>query len=345
MVERKLSRDEIETIGDNIDRLISIDVGRRNLINNLYPSVRAQLGRPLCLVAAERLRERVDHGAYVLISTGMLIYPYETLAETDGPLGAAALARALQMGLGAKPVILTDNAAIDMLTATCRGANLNVTDLQTVSKTERTLSVMGFPVEDQEAKKEARRIIEDLSPKALIAIERRGRNKKGVYHGSPKGRNMNHIEAKMVDLFDEAKAKGILTIGIGDGGNELGWGHIEDDIRAKMPHYAQCICGCGGGIADSTEVDVTVAASVSNWGAYGVAACLSVLLNNPEILHDEKIEARMLRECIDAGGIDGASHLPEPKVDGMSEKTLMGVVNLLHEITGPGFYRSDVSSK
>lgn len=345
MVDRKLSQHEIETIGDNVDRLISLDVGRRNLINNLYPSVRARLGRPLCLTAAARLRERVQHGAFVLISTGMLIYPFETLAETDGPLGAAVLARALQIGLGAKPVILTDEAAIHMIKATCRGANLNVTDLKTVRKTERTITVMGFPVEDQEAQREAKRIIEDLSPKALIAIERRGRNKKGIYHAPPKGRNMNYIEAKMVDLFDEARLKGILTIGIGDGGNELGWGYITDAIVEKMPSYGQCICGCGGGFADSTLVDVTVAASVSNWGAYGIAACLSVLLNNPEILHDERIESRMLRECTDAGGIDGASHLPEPKVDGLSEKTQIAIVNLLHEMTGPGFSYPDVSFK
>jgi D-glutamate cyclase len=338
-MERKLSQHEIETIGDNVDRLISLDVGRGNLINNLYPSVRTRLGRPLCLTAAERLRDRVQPGAFVLISTGMLIHPFETLAETDGPLGAAALARALQSGLGAKPVILTDEAAIPMIKATCRGASLNVTDLKAVSKTERTVAVMGFPVEDQEAKTEAKKLIEDLSPKALIAIERRGRNRKGVYHAPPKGRNMNSIEAKMVDLFDEASLKGILTIGIGDGGNELGWGQFTDSIVEKMPSYGQCICGCGGGIADSTLVDVTVAASVSNWGAYGIAACLSVLLNNPEILHDERIESRMLRECIDAGGIDGASHLPEPRVDGLSEKIQIAIVNLLHEITGPGFFQ------
>jgi D-glutamate cyclase len=341
IAERKFSSEDIESIGENIDVLVSLDIGGRKFIKLLYPPVRERYGRPLCLLAAEKLRDRVGHGDFVLISSGMLIYPYETLAETDGPLGAASLARALQVGLGAKPVILTDQAAVEMTRATCRGASLNVTDIGTVKKTERTVSVIGFPVDEKEAKREADRLWQELSPKAIIAIERRGRNEKGVYHALPKGRNMNRTEAKMVTLYDKAKETGVLTIGIGDGGNEIGWGIIGDVIKEKMDFGDRCSCGCGGGVGDSTVVDVMVAASVSNWGAYGVAACLSVLMNNPEILQDAKIESRMLRECIDAGGIDGVSYYPEPKVDGLPEEAQVAIVTLLHEITKSGFVYPD----
>jgi hypothetical protein len=340
-VEKKFSSEQIENIGENVDQIISLDVSGRKLIKILYSSVRQRSGRPLCLLAAEKLREHVGPGDFVLISCGMIIYPYDTLAETDGPLGAASLARALQLGLNAKVVILTDHAAIDMTKATCRGANLNVTDLETVKRTERTVTVRGFPIDEDEAKKEAKIMLDDLRPKAIIAIERRGRNEKGVYHALPKGRNMNYVEAKIVSLYDEAKERGILTIGIGDGGNEIGWGIISDVIKEKIPFGDKCSCGCGGGIGDATTVDVMVAATVSNWGAYGIAACLSMLLNKPEIMHDAKIESRMLRECIDAGGIDGALCLPEPKVDGLPEEIHIAVVNLLQEITRAGFGYAD----
>lgn len=342
--EQELSKEKIELIGENVDRLISLDVAGRKFINIMYPPTRERHGRPLCLLAAEKLRHTISHGDFVLIAPGMLVYPLE-LAETDGPLGGAALARALQIGLGAKPVLVTDNAARDMTKAVCRGANLNVTDLETLKKTERTVSVIGFPIDEEEAKREADSIFEDLSPKAIIAIECRGRNEKGVYHALPKGRNMNHIAAKIACLYDKAKEAGILTIGIGDGGNEIGWGIVNDIIREKIPYGDKCSCGCGGGFGDTTVVDVLVAASVSNWGAYGICACLSVLLNNSEILHDGKIESRMLRECIDAGGINGPSFLPEPKVDGLPEETDLAFLNILCEMTKAGFEYSDFALK
>jgi len=338
------SKEKIELIGENVDRLVSLDVASREFINILYPPSRKRQGRPLCLLAAEKLRDRVGPGDFVLIAAGMLVYPLE-LMETDGPLGGAALARALQIGFGAKPVLVTDHAAVDLTKAVCRGASLNVTDLENLKKTERTVSVIGFPVDEDRARKEAELLFEELSPKAIMAIECRGRNEKGVYHALPKGRNMNHIAAKIPCLYDKAKETDALTIGIGDGGNEIGWGIISDVIREKIPYGDRCSCGCGGGIGDSTRVDVLVAASVSNWGAYGICACLSVLLSNPEILHDAKIESRMLSACIDAGGVNGPSFLPEPKVDGLSEEINLAVLSILAEMTKAEFGYPDFATK
>ncbi len=332
----KFSNEKIELIGDNIDRLVSLDISGRGFIRTIYPHVRERQGRPLTLLAAEKLCEEVGHGDFVLIPSGMLVYPLK-LAETDGPLGGAAIARALQMGLGAKPVIVSDYDAVDMNKAVCRGANLNVVDVETLKETERTVSVIGFPIDEEEAEKAAASLFEDLTPKALIAIECRGRNEKGIYHALPKGRDMNHIAAKNAALFDKAKEANVLTIGIGDGGNEIGWGIVEDIIREKIPYGDKCVCGCGGGFGDTTRVDVCVASSVSNWGAYGVAACLSSLLGNPEILQDTKIEARMLRQCIDAGGVDGPSFLPQPGVDGMPDEVNYAILSLLHEIAKARF--------
>ncbi len=339
-----LSKNKIELIGENVDRLVSMDVAAREFISMLYPAARERQGRPLCLLAAEKLRDRVGHGDIVLIAPTMLVYPLE-LTETDGPLGGAALARSLQIGLGAKPVLVTDYAAIDMMKAVCRGANLNVTDLNTLKNTERTVSVIGFPIDEIKAQNEAELLFKDLSPKAIISVECRGKNEKGIYHALPKGRNMNHIAAKIPCLYDKAKEVGALTIGIGDGGNEIGWGIVNDVIREKIPFGDKCSCGCGGGVGDTTIVDVLVAASVSNWGAYGICACLSLLLQNPEILQNAKTESRMLRACIDAGGVNGPSFLPEPKVDGLSEETNLAFLNILTEMTQISFEYPDFASK
>ncbi|MEI9479756.1 MAG: glutamate cyclase domain-containing protein, partial [Deltaproteobacteria bacterium] len=186
-MERQTDNEGMNVMGEAVDQLITVDVGGRKVVKLLYPYVRERYGRPLCLMAAEKIREKVSHGDFVLITCGMLIYPYEDLAETDGPVGGAVLARALQMGFGAKPMVLVDQAAVPVAKAACRGANLNVTDLQTVKRTERTMTVVGFPIDEEEAKREAERIFDELKPKTIIPIERRGRNEKGVYHALPKG--------------------------------------------------------------------------------------------------------------------------------------------------------------
>jgi D-glutamate cyclase len=345
MAEKAFSEEDLLAMGEAVDQLVALDVGGRRVVRTLYPYVRERYGRPLCLMAAEKIRERVGHGDFVLIVCGMIIYPYKDLCETDGPVGGALLARALQTGLGAKPMILVDQVGVPMAKAACRGANLNVTDLETVKRTERTMTVREFPVDEEAAVREAKMIFDELNPKAIIAIERRGRNEKGVYHALPKGRNMNHLEAKMAALYDAAKAKGVLTIGTGDGANEIGWGIVNDVIKAKIPYGDLCACGCGGGIGDTTVVDTFIPASVSNWGAYGIIACLSALLKRPEVLHDAAIESRVLRECVDAGGIDGISFLPEPRVDGLPEEAHIAIIHLLREITRAGFVYPDYLTK
>jgi hypothetical protein len=336
-----LAKERVDRIGESVDQLVTLDVGGREFIGTVYPAVRGRLGRPLCMYAAEKLKERVRPEDMVFICSGQLVYPVN-LPENDGPMGAAVLARALVLGLRAKPVIVADHAAVDVTRAACRGAGLNVVTVQTLKATERAASVVGFPVDEEEASEEADALFDDLHPTAIVAIEVRGRNDKGVYHALPKGRNMNAVAAKMAVLFDKAKETGALTIGIGDGGNEIGWGIVADVIRHEIPDADRCACGCGGGIADTTLVDVLVAASVSNWGAYGVAACLSVLLGNPDVIHDERIERRLLRECIDAGAVDGFSYLLEPKVDGLPEDVDVGFVSILRQITSGSFGWADL---
>jgi hypothetical protein len=210
---------------------------------------------------------------------------------------------------------------------------LNLTSLERLGEVERSAAILPFPIDRDQARKRAAELVERYDPKALIAIERRGKNEKGVYHALPRGRNMNDVEAKTAELFELARQRGVLTVGIGDGANEIGWGVIQEIIKERFPYGDRCECGCGAGIGDTTVVDVMVAASVSNWGAYGIEACLAVLLDSPALLHDADLESRMLAACIAAGGIDGVTHMPEPGVDGMGEAVHRSFITLLREIT------------
>jgi len=328
----------VDLVAENVDRLVSLDVSGYGVIGELYAAARAHHRRPLTLLAAERLRDTVEPGDHVFVTSGWVMAGFYPYGETDGPVGAAALARALGLGLGARVVVLTEAPMVPITIAACRGAGVNVlteADLEQAPRPPHPQNlyclVLPFPIDDAACVKETRRLFERYRPKALVAIEKNGPNAKGLYHQT-NGADNSDCVAKAGRLFEHAAREGVLTIGIGDRGNEVGFGAIQDVPRRLLPFGRRCTCPCGAGVVDTTTVDVLVTATVSNWGAYGIAACLAALLDRPDVLHDPATESRMLHCCIDAGGIDGFTCRPVPMTDGMSEATHVGVVALLNEM-------------
>ena len=76
-------------------RLINLDISGYGVIARLYEAARALHNRPVTLVAAERLRERVGDGGYFFVASGWLMPGTYPCGETDGPVGAATIGRAL----------------------------------------------------------------------------------------------------------------------------------------------------------------------------------------------------------------------------------------------------------
>jgi hypothetical protein len=77
----------------------------RGVTHRLYDAARAAQGDvPLTFLAADGLRRAINRGDHVLVVTGAGSAPWLPKGETDGPPGAAAIARALETGLGAKPI-------------------------------------------------------------------------------------------------------------------------------------------------------------------------------------------------------------------------------------------------
>jgi hypothetical protein len=106
----------------------------------------------------------------------------------------------------------------------------------------------------------------------------------------------------------------IKTIGIGDGGNEIGMGKIPwDVIRRNIPG--------GGLIACRVPTDYLLVCGVSNWGAYGLAAAayrLSGRKANADLFDSER-EEELLRIMVENGPlVDGVSGKPSVTVDGLS---------------------------
>ena len=77
-------------------------------------------------------------------------------------------------------------------------------------------------------------------------------------------------------------------------------------------------------------------AAVSNWGAYGLEACIAGLLKNPNLLHSSTTEQRMLEACVKAGGTDALYLKRLLRVDGVTSEVNQSIITILREIVVKG---------
>jgi hypothetical protein len=133
-------------------------------------------------------------------------------------------------------------------------------------------------------------------------------------------------------LFEEASSRGIPSVGIGDGGNEIGFGVIFDAVREIQPYGTRCLCPCEDGIATVVPANALVVAGVSNWGAYAVAAMVSILSGRPDAFHDAETERRAILACYDAGAVDGSYANHGFTVDGIDAEVSVEMVFMLGEM-------------
>ena len=333
------------TCAETIDRLITVDVGGRGVIAKLYQAARALSSKPLVLTVAEELQRSLSDKEVVFIATG---WPDRTavdltIAETDGPSGAAVLARALHRAFGVIPILLTEEQLVPGLCEVVGSAGFKILPSESVLRTCHSrgpihaATVLPFPISRLEAQREAKRLFDLYSPGAVIVIEKGGMNEAGVIY-SCRGEETTETTAKADQLIIEARERKIFTVGIGDGGNEIGMGVIRKEAEEILAQ------GIGrsvpGGFASSVPTDALVVAAVSNWGAYGVAACLGVLLQDEGIFHDQGVERRVLEGCARAGFIDGVTGYVEGSVDGIPMDAHLALVRLLKSIVNQALRRS-----
>lgn len=277
----------------------------------LYRAARRLQKAPLTFLAASRLASVLASGDTVLLLTGAGSPPELPAGETDGPPGVAILARALHQGLGARPVVISEERNLGPMRAV-----LEVTGVE--------CSLLAVPCGRDGT---GYRLLDELRPMALISVEKLGPNPKGVIHDM-RGRDVSASHAAVRGLFDGARDRNILTAAVGDRGNEVGFGLLGDPHVRPRFRAGRCRCPCRGSIACDIRADVLVVSSISNWGAYGVVACLQALAGR-RLLHTPKDEAAMLEAAVKAGARDGVTHAPSLTVDGTDLEVQQAVVMLL----------------
>jgi hypothetical protein len=275
---------------DPLDLLLALDPGGRGIAGFFVPGGAAAAARAL-----RRARR-------VLIATGFVVGG--GLPETDGPPGAAMLGRALRR-LGAEVRHVTDPLTLPLLTAALKEA-------------DEPADVLAF-AEDRAA---AARLLAQTRPTHLVAVERPGRTRTGDYL-SARGESVAAANPPLDELFvlaRRARPRRIVTVGVGDGGNEVGMGNV----RARLIRQGALMAR----IASTVRVDHLVVAGTSNWGAYGIVAALARLTGLP-LLHAPALERRLITACVLAGGHDGITRRREPTVDGLGLDVHAAVVELL----------------
>ncbi|MFC5650350.1 DUF4392 domain-containing protein [Paenibacillus solisilvae] len=282
----------MESVFEQIENLIWDDAGGRGLTT-------FALGGQLKGASISLLKAR-----HVLIVSGFYIEKSGS-GETDGPLGTVFLARALEK-LGAVVTLLTSPFNCAILARASQEAGLSG-KVTAIGKGEESNI---FP-----------KLLADADLTHLIAVEQMGAAVDGNYY-SMLGSDLTHSTARFDSLFLLARDRGIVTIGIGDGGNELGMGKLYSTLCGDDVYNRICCI---------TPADYLIVAGISNWGAYGLVAALSCIARI-QLLHEAEQEKTMLEAIIQAGAVDGRTLTASMSVDGLPISKQMQVVNELRHL-------------
>ncbi len=239
----------------------------------------------------------------ILIGTG---FPVADTFETDGPVGAIALYRTLAT-LGANPIIACAAPLSQALAPDYQVMILDICELD-------------------EAEALARQTLAQLQPEVVISIERPGLSADNRYYNM-RGED---ISARC-GIFDPFMTLASCpTIGIGDGGNEIGMGNIAEAIATLDIRAA------------ATGCDELLVADVSNWAAYGLIALLGHWAER-DLLGELDHEA-ILGYLSARGSVDGVTRENTLTEDGLAASEGLAVIAQLRALSAPQANVSNTTS-
>ena len=219
----------------------------------------------------------------VAILTGFYIPAAEPPgAETDGPIGAVQLAAAVH-ALGGRATLVTDRLCAPVVRAAMHAAGVPA----------------GLAVEP---------LMKYTMKSHVIAVERVGPS-----WGDGPPRNM--LGADIARFSPPLPFAGRwTTIGIGDGGNELGMGALPHEVVAEVVRHGElihCSIGC----------DALIVGGTSNWAAAALVAALAGSSQRHRAallpLLDPAWSRDILSALVRAGAVDGRRLVRAMSVDGL----------------------------
>lgn len=261
---------------DQVADLLAKDPGRR------------RIPRLACAKTLAAAASRLAHAQGVLLISGFYIGRAQAW-ETDGPPGALVVAAALTQ-VGIPCMVCTDVGAVPIFSAASKALALELPIKGYESGAKPSFNMSPLPHVD-----------------TLVSIERPGQAADGEYYNANGDVVSSHV-ANFDLMFTEANNLGITTIAVGDGGNELGFGTRLDE--------AELLLGKMGKIAAVTPAEFLIAAGVSNWGGYALAAAVARMHNVALACSEDKL-GKALQKMVEAGAIDGVRGTATASVDGL----------------------------
>ena len=296
--------DSDKLLCSKLESLIFKDLGNRGISSCFIPE--CLYNSAISIINSDKIKP-----SYIL--TGFCCM--NGTCETDGPLGSVVLCSILKY-MKYNTILLTDEYSNKVLSS-IRDNNkiLIVNDI--------------YQDNNKTLKKEF--LEENIS--FIISCERPALSEKNNMYCTMRAKNISNVTGNLDLLFPvNNNKKKYLTIGIGDGGNEVGTGIIKDKVKINVP--------MGVEICTNSYCDYLIMAGVSNWGAIALAASLSILSNDKNIgnymINLIRKQSSMLDIILENGSYDGCSGEKVRKVDGMfcdNEHTLLNkeIIKIIQE--------------
>jgi len=250
---------------ENVDLIVtSLDNGRST--TKLYDAARKIAKNPLCWGPSKEIIKYAGKGKVILTTGFPVICEGKTYCETDGPPGIIRLAHCLA-AIDIEPIIIADKQYSSKILALMKPAD---TRFITISNTQNIEKIFLDT-------------LININPALLIGVESPARNMDNHYYDMH-GYDLTNLCIPFDRMFEIATRLGIKTIGIGDGGNEIGMGLIADTVKRCIRH--------GEKIASKIRTDFLIVGSTSNWAAYGLIAAISMETKKP-LLRNEELEKKL----------------------------------------------------
>jgi hypothetical protein len=279
--------------------------------------------------------ESLASAGSVAIVTGFCVLDADPpAAETDGPPGALYLARAL-LELGVRVQLITDCYAAPVLAAGCRYWRLPEAMLvEAPWQPDDSQAVLECAARGREWAAWCRDLAGASDWTHLIAIERPGpsHDAHGGHCHNMRGAVIDAVTAPLHALFEVAAPppRRIKTIGMADGGNEIGVGKLAwQQVRQALADPA------GERIICRVPTDWLLLAGVSNWAAYALAGCVCALRDRQALIADWSVvdHGRLIEALVREGGaVDGTTGARQPSVDGLPLAQYLSTLDAIQEL-------------
>jgi D-glutamate cyclase len=281
-----------------------------------------------------------------LVLTGFPVFLDRAVpAETDGPPGAIAIARALH-ALGKHVRLVADDSSFGVVAAGIKSCGLQQQiplELIPVTLRQKSLGEQQaymrklLNISDSETTPdvESDAGTADVAVDLVVSLELSGPGKDGSFY-SMRGVDLTHLCGPYEILYEIAQQEAkCCTIGIGDGGNEVGMGKVFDAVVKHIMNGPKVAC--------TITADHCITAGVSNWGGWAIAVALCAMhrensrdSNAPvdldSFVSTAKHEAIVVKAINEAGASDGMTGEKDMRVDGLEHSLHMKMLQDLRAL-------------